>query len=70
MTFAYFTCEVYVAVGQWQQRGVQRVEAVAQDGVSLVNLLHQFRVQTVLLHTTTSQLFSEVLSNAPSEQAL
>lgn len=47
---AGLTAEVDVSVGQRQQRRVQRVVAVAQDGVPLVDLLHHLRVETVLLH--------------------
>lgn len=43
------TAEADVSVGQRQERGVQRVVGVTEDGVPLVNLLHHSRVQAVLL---------------------
>lgn len=45
------TVEAYVPVGQGQERGVQRVVGVTEDGVPLVDLLHHSRVQAVLLKT-------------------
>ena len=40
-----------VPVGEGQQGRVERVVAVTEDGVPLVDLLHHLRVQTVLLDT-------------------
>lgn len=45
------TVEAYVPIGQGQERGVQRVVGVTEDGVPLVDLLHHSRVQAVLLKT-------------------
>lgn len=43
------TVQVDVPVGQRQERGMQGVLGVAEDGVPLVNLLHHVCIQAVLL---------------------
>lgn len=50
-----------VPVGQWQQRGMQRVMTVAKDRVPLVDLLNDLQVQTVLLQREEELGFSAVL---------
>lgn len=55
------TGEMNVPVGQWQQRGMQRVMTVAKDRVPLVDLLNDLQVQTVLLQREEELGFSAVL---------
>lgn len=50
-----------VPVGQWQQRGMQRVMTVAKDRVPFVDLLNDLQVQTVLLQREEELGFSAVL---------
>lgn len=55
------TGEVDVPVGQRQQRRMQRMVTETKDGVPLVDLLHDLRVQTVLLQRTGELDFSTAL---------
>lgn len=55
------TGEMNVPVGQWQQRGMQRVMTVAKDRVPFVDLLNDLQVQTVLLQREEELGFSAVL---------
>lgn len=57
------TVQVYVSVGQGQQRGVQGVVRVAEDGVPLVNLLHDIGVQAVLLENRRPGKASKLIQN-------
>ena len=45
------TVQVDVSVGQGQERRVQGVVCVTEDGVPFVDLLHHIRVQAVLLES-------------------
>lgn len=60
--WVWLTCEVDVSVGQRQQRRVQRVVAVAEDGVPLVDLLHHLQVQTVLLQRGAEPVVSMTIN--------
>ena len=43
------TCVVQAAVGERQQGGVERTLCVSEDGVVLVDVLHNLRIKLVLL---------------------
>lgn len=57
------TVQVDVSIGQGQQRRVQGVVRVAEDGVPLVNLLHHVGVQAVLLENREPAKASKLTQN-------
>lgn len=47
--FSALTVDVDISVGQREQRRMQRMLGVSEDGVPPVGLLHSFNIQTALL---------------------
>ena len=49
------TCVLQAAVGEGQQRSVQGALGVLQDGIVLVDVLHNLRVELILLKYTSEK---------------
>ena len=56
------------AVGEGEQRSIKRALGVLQDGVVLVDVLHHFRVELVLLKGDTREETVEITSTETAER--
>lgn len=64
--------DVDISIGQREQRRMQRMLGVSEDGVPPVRLLHSFHIQTALLLTTEISALNikKVVSEASHKQKI